>query len=205
MGLAVCAGHTMEGLEHRALSCPEGTCQAKSLRTLDSNPAGQDSLLGFTTGEGLGLPEREPLGQTGTCGEQRSGAQGLADNHSPCPPRSGPLTTALNSICSAHCPHHAPIVQRPQKSKLFVSLSACPQCPSGGLALSHRAGWTLGLDVHQWMAGGRWHRLLLMGPVVSAIHSAPSLPPLLFPSSLCPHLCMSLYSPSSVSTSSVPL
>lgn len=117
-------------------------------------------------------------------------------------PRSGLLTIALNSICSAHCPHHAPWSRGSRHPSCLSLLSACPQCPSGGLAISHRAGWTHGLDVHQWMAGGR--RAPTPAPLVASIHSALSPPPLLLsrspvasPVHLCPpslpsHLCPSV-------------
>lgn len=69
-------------------------------------------------------------------------------------PRSPRPPPALNSICSAHCPHCAPQSRGYRRPSCLPLLSACPQCPSGGLAISHRAGWTQGQGVQQWMAGG---------------------------------------------------
>lgn len=51
-------------------------------------------------------------------------------------------STEVNLFCPL--PPPCPFVQRLQKSKQFVSPECCPQCPSRGLAISHRAGWTLG-------------------------------------------------------------
>lgn len=109
-------------------------------------------------------------------------------------PRSGLLTTALNSICSAHCPHHAPWSRGSRHPSCLSLLSACPQCPSGGLAISHRAGWTHGLDVHQWMAGGRGPPT--PAPLVASIHSALSRPLCSCPDHLWPHLCTCVPLPS---------
>lgn len=104
-------------------------------------------------------------------------------------------------------PPPCPIVQRLQKSKLFVSLSACPQCPSGVLAISHRAGWTLGSGYAAVDGRRQGHRLLLMSPCSWCPLFTLHLPCPLFSSlvHLGPPLCMSLHSLSSVSSSSEPL
>ena len=144
--------------EHRALSFPEGGPADWKPEHSGPQPSGTGLPSGLCNRrEGLGLPVLGPLGL---------GSQ-------PWSPKPPP---ALNSICSAHCPHCAPQSRGYRHPSCLPFLSACPQCPSGGLAISHRAGWTQGPGVHQWKAGGGGHQLLPVDSLVASFTLCPPCP-----------------------------
>ena len=95
-------------------------------------------------------------------------------------------STKLNLFCPL--PPPCPIVQRPQKSKLFASAECLPSMPQR--EPGHQSqGW---LDMQAWMCISGWQAAGGTDSYSRApwcpLFTAPSLHPLLFPSSPVPSL-----------------
>lgn len=143
LGLLSVLGCTTEGLEPGFCPALRGTWLCRSLGTLDSSPAGLDSLLGFTPGEkGWASLRENPRARQML--EECKGGEPKAWLTTTAPHRqvwASGHSTELNLFCPL--PPPCPIVQSHRKLSCLPLLSACPPCPSGSLAISHRAGWTL--------------------------------------------------------------